>query len=39
MLNTFGQSIYEGVHFLTSIFGEARAGPPSRGALRGKPFG
>ena len=38
-LNTFGQSTYEGVHFLASIFSEARSGTTSWEALQSKPFG
>ena len=38
-LNTFGQSTYEGVHFLASVFESARGGPASWEQLGRRPLG
>jgi urea transport system substrate-binding protein len=38
-LNTFGQSTYEGVHFLASIFESTQAGPVSWQELARRPIG
>ncbi len=38
-LNTFGQSTYEGIHFLASLFGTTHAGPQSWEQLARRPLG
>lgn len=38
-LNTFGQSTYEGIHFLASVFGETLDGPVSWEQLGRRPLG